>query len=98
MKPKGEIKQTEIINVNIQLLDGHYCHKAQRVPMVLVDYIPDENDLTPHQFKFWLKLENVRIITEEQRIKNLKEISIWLDEPDVQKLLDILQNRKRKRQ
>ena len=93
-KPKGEIKHTEIINVNLQLLDGHFCHKANRVPMILVDYIPAPEDATPHQFKLWLKLEDVKIITEEQRVKPLKEISIWLTEDSKEKLYHFLQMRR----
>ena len=94
-KKKGKIKQVEHLVANVQVLDGHYASRFNGVPVVALEYDPPE-DAHPYvkareSMKFWLKLEAAAYKDiQEQVNKNLKEMSIWFDKTNREKLAKML--------
>jgi hypothetical protein len=96
LKETGDIKKTGRVVANaVQFLNGEICSRNAKVPIILLDYHTPES---AHQFakgerfKLWIKLEEAQHrAIQEQLKKGLKEISIWFDEENRQKLKEFLQ-------
>lgn len=87
-------KTGSIIANGITFKNGVENIKHYRIPLVLLDYNSPE---TAHQFAqgerlcIWAKLENAQYKkVEPQMNKDLREIGIWLDEENKQKLREFL--------
>ena len=94
-KGVGTIKKTgEIIANGFSFLNGETCGRFAKVPIILLDYDTPENShpfAKGKRFKLWIKLESPEWKTfNSQMNKNLKEVSIWFDEENKQKLKDFL--------
>jgi hypothetical protein len=94
-KDKGDIKNTLKIRANaVQFLNGEICSRNSGVPIVLLDYTPPT---TAHpfakgeRFALWIKLEGSehREIQVQLR-KDLRELTIWFDYENRQKILEFL--------
>ncbi len=101
-KELGEIKRTgKIISNAVQILDGDTRYKNARVPIILIDYLPPKSAhsfASGETFKFWIKFEEAEFrAMEKQFKKGLREISIWFDKKDRDKLRDWLVNDKQKK-
>lgn len=97
-KEKGSIKKSLWIKGDLTILNGDESIRKFRVPCCVMEYDEPEsaNDYTKQQhFKLWFKLESSEYNRIENQIKkDLKELSIWLDEENLEKLKEFLRGEK----
>ena len=94
-KVKGNIKKSErVISKGIQILNGENAFRFNFIPINLIEY---ENPETSHpfakgeRFALWIKLEDSSFKQiQEQLKKGLREITIWFDEENRNKLKEFL--------
>jgi len=94
-KQKGKIiSKGHLIANGVQFLNGEECSRNAKVPIVLLDYETPEGSHSFAQgerFKMWIKVEGREWHTLVKQLKkDLREISIWFDEENRQKLKDFL--------
>lgn len=90
MKPKGNQKNNVYLTPNISILNGEKQICGDGVPTFFLFYEPDETDKTEQKIKLWMKLENIKLNEMVQINKELKEISIWFKDADVEKIKKFL--------
>ena len=94
-KEKGDIKHTLKIQANsIQFLNGEICSRNAGVPIILLDYTPPATAhpyILGENFALWIKLEGseYRGIQAQLR-KDLRELTIWFDAENRQRLREFL--------
>jgi len=98
VKEKGTQLNKIHIKPNISLLNGDTQLCANYIPSYFLFYEPHETDKTNQKIKLWMKFEHVNIQEIKQINKNLKEISIWFTDKDVEKIKEFLQNSELKEQ
>lgn len=96
-KDKGKIHKTGRVIANaVGFLNGDNCSKNGRVPIILLDYESPENShpfAKGERLALWIKLEDADWRKWETQLnKNLKELTIWFDEENKQKLREFLNN------
>ena len=94
-KDKGDVrKSTKIIANGITFKNGNENIKHYKIPLILLDYKSPKSakDFAKgERFCLWAKLEESQYKkVEEQMKKDLREIGIWLDEENLQKLKEFL--------
>lgn len=85
-KSKADIKNTEKIKTQIQILNGTECIRFKDVPAILLDMDPaeDYHQMCQDQnFAMWFKLEDAEYRKIEKQLNpNLKELTFWFNTPD----------------
>ena len=94
-KEVGDIRKKEKVIANaVQFLNGEDCFKFAKVPIILLDYKTPENAHSfakGDRFKFWIKVEGAEWKNIVKQLKpDLKEISIWFDKENIQKIKEFL--------
>ena len=95
MKPKGNIKNTDRLVANgVQFLNGEICKRHGKVPCILLDYETSKEARQYAQgerFALWFKLENAEFKEVQKQLRgDLRELTIWLDEENKEKLRKFL--------
>ncbi|MDD4933212.1 MAG: hypothetical protein PHO89_07085 [Methylacidiphilaceae bacterium] len=94
-KEKGDIHRTGKIIANaIGTLNGTECTKNAKVPIILLDYTSPQSShpfALGERFALWCKLEDAQFRKFEIQLnRNLKELTLWFDEENKNKLRDFL--------
>jgi hypothetical protein len=93
-KPVGKIHRSLSVKASgITILNGEECIRYSDVPVILLEYSPDEKDKTTEEFKLWCQLHQAEnIVKEPQYRKNLHEMSIWFEKPEEIRIKEWLKN------
>jgi hypothetical protein len=95
LKEMGTIKKRGRVSAHgVQFLNGAECSRNFEVPIILLNYMPPDSAkeyAKGEKWKLWIKLEEAQYHTiNEQMRKGLREISIWFDAENKDKLLAFL--------
>ena len=90
IKLKGTQKNKVFLSPNFSLLNGDKQICANNIPTFFLFYEPDKEDKTRQKVKIWMKFENINLQEIEQTNKNLKEISIWFNDSDFEKIKNFI--------
>lgn len=97
-KEAGKVNNSLKITANaVQFLNGEECSRNAKVPCILLNYQSPESAKAfakGERFALWFKLEEAEWRRMEQQLnKNLRELTIWFDEHNLNQLKEFLNGR-----